>query len=64
MLYDAENVYLNGSIIAAVARHPALVQLADRRTLPPDAAWTSDDVALLHAAYLTGALHAGTENGP
>jgi 50S ribosomal protein L16 3-hydroxylase len=63
MLYDAENVYLNGSIIAAVARHPALMQLADRRMLPADVAWTADDINLLHAAYLTGALHAGTAAG-
>jgi 50S ribosomal protein L16 3-hydroxylase len=63
MLYDSENVYLNGSIIAAVADHPALVQLADRRTLPPDTAWSGDDLGLLHAAYLTGALHAGTDTG-
>jgi 50S ribosomal protein L16 3-hydroxylase len=63
MLYDDANVYLNGSIIAAVAQHPMLVQLADRRALPPDTAWTMDDIGLLHDAYLTGALHAGTDRG-
>ena len=64
MLYDDESVYLNGSIIAAIAQHPMLVQLADRRALPPETAWTMDDIGLLHDAYLTGALHAGTDRGP
>jgi len=63
MLYDADNVYLNGSIIAGSAQHPLLVQLADRRAAPRDTAWSAEDLGVLHAAYLTGALHAGTDRG-
>ena len=59
MLYDNASVYLNGEVIAALAGHPALATLADRRRLSaiaglPEATWR-----LLHEAYLTGALHVG-----
>ena len=60
LLYDATHVYLNGSVVAAVAEHPALAILADRRLLPADTAWAPPTVDLLFDAYLSGALPVGT----
>jgi 50S ribosomal protein L16 3-hydroxylase len=60
MLYDNDNVYMNGEVIAALADHPALAALADRRRLPGIAALPKATLRLLHEAYLTGALHAGS----
>jgi hypothetical protein len=60
MLYDSAGVYLNGELIAALAEHPALATLADRRHLPAIAGLPKATLHLLHEAYLTGALHVGS----
>ena len=62
MLYDSASVYLNGEVIAALADHPALATLADRRRLPAVAALPKATLRLLHEAYLTGALHVGNSS--
>ena len=59
MLFDNVGVYLNGEVIAALAEHPALATLADRRRLPAIAALPKASLRLLHEAYLRGALHVG-----
>jgi hypothetical protein len=46
-------------VIAAVADHPALATLADRRRLSAVGALPKATMRLLHDAYLTGALHVG-----
>ncbi len=62
MLYDSASVYLNGEVIAALADHPVLATLADRRRLSAVAALPKATLRLLHEAYLTGALHAGSSS--
>jgi len=59
MLYDAASVYLNGAVIASAAEHPLLRELADRRELAPESAWSRELLVLLHDAYSSGALHVG-----
>ena len=62
MLYDSASVYLNGEVMAAVADHPALATLADRRRLSAVAALPQATLRLLHEAYLMGALHVGNSS--
>jgi len=59
MLYDTGSVYLNGEEVAALAEHPALAVLADDGRLSGATALPKATWRLLHAAYLTGALHVG-----
>ena len=62
MLYDSASVYLNGEAMAALADHPALATLADRRRLSAVAALPEGTLRLLHGAYLIGALHVGNSS--
>ena len=59
MLYDRADVFFNGERFAALAEHPALAALADRRQLAVDDALPESTLRLLHQAYLNGALHVG-----
>jgi 50S ribosomal protein L16 3-hydroxylase len=61
MLYDDAAVYLNGEAFAAVAEHPSLAVLADRRLLPADAALPRSTLECLYEAYLSGAVHVGAD---
>ena len=63
MLYDSESVYLNGQAIAALADHPHLATLADRRRLPDLTGLSRATWRVLHDAYLTGGLHVGNATG-
>jgi 50S ribosomal protein L16 3-hydroxylase len=63
MLYDAEHVYLNGAIVAALGQHPALAALADRRRLR-DAGLPQSTIDILYESYLSGALHVGANDDP
>ena len=59
MLYDTASVFMNGQVIAALADHPALAMLADRRQLLDVGGLSAPTLRILHDAYLTGALHVG-----
>ena len=59
MLYDDERVFINGQVMAALAGHPQLAALADRRRLPQPAGLSRATWRILHDTYLTGALHVG-----